>query len=92
MSQDIAVDSQLVRRDEVVRHSRSWEDYHGNRFRGKFLVSESAYKKAKHNRRGIYLEDGSWGEVYMEMLNHDHLYMKQIIQMYDSSERQTVRP
>ncbi len=84
MNQDIAVDSQLVRQDEVIRHSRSWEDYHGNRFRGKFLVSESVYKKAKHNRRGIYLEDGSWGEVYMEMLNHDHLYMKQIIQMYDS--------
>jgi hypothetical protein len=84
MQNDIALDSQMVKQDEIVRHSRSWKDYNGNRYRGKFLIAESAYKKAKHKRRGIYLDDGSWGEVYLEMINNDHLYLKQIIQMYDS--------
>ena len=84
MKHGIAVDSQLVRQDEIVKHSRTWKDYNGNRFGGNFLIAESAYKRAKRNRRDIYQEDLTWGQVYLEMINNDHLYLTQIIRMYDS--------
>ncbi len=78
------IDSQLVRRDNYVKHARSWEDTRGKTYSGQFRVSESSYNKASRNRADIYLEQGYWGDVYLELVLHDYHYLRPVIDMYDS--------
>lgn len=80
-------DSQLVKNDNIIQHSRTWRDYDRSRYDCTIEIPESSYKKAEKNRRRFYCDDCYWDDVYEDLIEHDYFYMKGLINMYDSIGR-----
>ncbi len=74
-------------KDTLITHFRSWQDYNGNLYAGKFWVKASAYANASSYKNNLNLPEISgrnYDEIIFRLKENDKNDLLGISQMFDS--------
>ncbi|SDC80130.1 ABC transporter permease [Niabella drilacis] len=73
--------------DTLITHYRSWKDYKGNEYAGKFWVKKSAFINAssfKNNLKNIGNTEDSYREMVYHLKENDKNNLPGVYQLFDS--------
>jgi hypothetical protein len=79
--------NQTLVKDTLITHFRSWNDYDGNEYEGKFWVRKSAFLNASafKNNLNIYAStEDSYNEMVFRLKENDKNNLQGVYQLFDS--------
>lgn len=79
--------NQTPTKDTLITHFRSWSDYDGNEYEGKFWVKKSAFLKASSFKNKLNISDNtedSYNEMVYRLKENDKNNLQGIYQLFDS--------